>query len=390
MNTRPPNIDEQDFSIELPCVRVSQPIGDFYIASIDSSILGQITYADVRKLTKEREIDQYLGIQREVNPKRVKDIGKYVNTVDACFPTAVILAVSGRCADYDPDRRVLTLHTSFDPEDIEGRINQLEIARVLDGQHRIEGLKALSEGHPPFEVNISVFIEMDIESQAYLFSVVNLAQTKVNKSLVYDLFEYSRSRSPQKTAHNIAVALDDSEKSPLRKRIKRLGVATHGRFTETLTQATFVEYLLPYLSEDPIKDRDIFLRGKKPLRAEMPELRKTIFRNMFLEERDLEIADIIYNFFSAIEERWPKAWASGGDGMMLNKTNGFKACMRLLRPTYLHLVKPGEVVASGPFLTLLRKSKLKDEDFTTDNFKPGTSGELALYRSLLSDLNLSA
>lgn len=390
MNTRPPNVDEREFSIELPCVRVSQPIGDFYIASIDSTILGQITYADVRKLTKEREIDQYLGIQREVNPKRVKDIGKYVNTVDACFPTAVILAVPGRCADYDPDKRILTLHTSFDSDGIEGRVNQMEIARVLDGQHRIEGLKALTEGHPPFEVNISVFIEMDIESQAYLFSVVNLAQTKVNKSLVYDLFEYSRSRSPQKTAHNIAVALDDSDKSPLQKRIKRLGVATHGRFTETLTQATFVEYLLPYLSEDPIKDRDVFLRGKKPLKAEMPELRKTIFRNMFLEERDLEIADIIYNFFCAIQERWPTAWASGGDGMMLNKTNGFKACMRLLRPAYLNLVKPGEVVASGPFLTLLRKSKLKDEDFTTDNFKPGTSGELALYRSLLSDLNLSA
>lgn len=390
MNTRSQSVLDEEFSIELPCVRVSQPLGDFYVASIDSTILGQITFADVRRLTEEREVDRYLGIQREVNPKRIKELGQYVNTVDACFPTAVILAVPGRCADFDPDRRILTLHTALDDADEGNKVNRLEIARVLDGQHRIEGLKALNEGHEPFEVNISVFIDMDIESQAYLFSVVNLAQTKVNKSLVYDLFEYSHSRSPQKTSHQIAVALDTTAKSPLHKRIKRLGVATHGRFTETLTQATFVESILPYLSDDPVKDRDIFLRGKKPLTATSQELRRTIFRNMFLEERDLDIADVVFNFFTAVSEKWPTAWNSSGDGMILNKTNGFKAFMRLLRPAYLHLAKPGEVVAPGPFLTLLRKSKLEDKDFNTDNFKPGTSGELALYRSLLNDLNLSA
>ena len=390
MNTRSQSVLDEEFTIELPCVRVSQPLGDFYVASIDSAILGQITFADVRRLTEEREVDRYLGIQREVNSKRIKELGQYVNTVDACFPTAVILAVPGRCANFDPDRRILTLHTALDDADGARKVNRLEIARVLDGQHRIEGLKALNEGHDSFEVNISVFIDMDIESQAYLFSVVNLAQTKVNKSLVYDLFEYSHSRSPQKTSHQIAVALDTTDNSPLFKRIKRLGVATHGRFTETLTQATFVESILPYLSDDPVQDRDTFLRGKKPLTASSQELRRTIFRNMFLEARDLDIADVVFNFFTAISERWPTAWNSSGDGMILNKTNGFKAFMRLLRPAYLHLAKPGETVAPGPVLTLLRKSKLEDKDFNTDNFKPGTSGELALYRSLLNDLNLSA
>lgn len=390
MNTRSQSVLDEEFSIDLPCVKVSQPLGDFYVASIDSATLGQITYADVRRLTEDREVDRYLGIQREVNPKRIKDLGQYVNTVDACFPTAVILAVPGRCANYDAEKRILTLHTSLEDEDEERRVNRIEIARVLDGQHRIEGLKALADGHPTFEVNISVFIDMDIEGQAYVFSVVNLAQTKVNKSLVYDLYEYSRARSPQKTSHQIAVALDATDKSPLHKRIKRLGVATHGRFTETLTQATFVESLLPYISDDPVKDRDVFLRDRKPVKAEMPELRRTIFRNMFLEDRDLEIADNIFNFFTAVQERWPTAWNQGGDGMMLNKTNGFKACMRLLRPAYLHLAKPGDVVQSGRFLTLLNKSKLKDDEFNTDKFKPGTSGELALYRDLMSDLNLSS
>lgn len=382
---RQQSILEQDYRIELPCVRVCQPIGEFFIASIDSAILREITYSDVRKLRGEREVDEYLGIQREVNSRRVKEIGKYVNTIDACFPTAVILAVPGRCAEYSEDTRTLILKNDLESE---ATIDRTQIARVLDGQHRIEGLQHLEPGHPPFEVNVSIFIDMDIESQAYLFSVVNLAQTKVSKSLVYDLFEYSRSRSPQKTTHNIAVALDRDPTSALSERIKRLGVATEGRFTETLTQATFVESLLPYISVDVIKDRDIFKRGKQPVYASAEELRKQIFRNMFLEDRDIEIAEVIYNYFLAAKERWPDAWVQGGDGAVLNKTNGFRALMRLLRPMYLHVATPGDVVTKDEFLSLFRRAKIKDSEFTTENFKPGTSGETALYRRLYEEVSL--
>ncbi|MBA0371138.1 DGQHR domain-containing protein [Stenotrophomonas maltophilia] len=381
------SILNEPYSISLPCIRVSQPIGDFYVASIDSALLREITFSDVRELRGGREMDEYLGIQREVNPKRVKEIGKYVNTVDACFPTAVILAIPGVCATYNEDAKSLTL-TNVLEGDI--RIDRTQIARVLDGQHRIEGLQHLNKGHPKFEVNVSIFIEMDIESQAYIFSVVNLAQTKVSKSLVYDLFEYSKSRSPQKTAHTIAVALDRADASPFNKRIKRLGVATQGRFTETLTQATFVESLLRYLTSDATTDRDLYLRNSRPPRADSDEARKLIFRNMFIEEKDMDIADIIFNYFSAVRERWPTAWAGLGDGAVLNKTNGFRALMRLLRPAYLHFASPGDLVSQAQFLALFNRAKLKDEEITTETYKPGTSGETLLYHTLLGQLGLVA
>lgn len=373
------------FSLSLPCVKVRQPIGDFYVASIGADQLIQITISDVRRMAGEREVDNYLGIQREVSKKRVKEIGGYVNTVDACFPTAVILSIKGSCASYDEATRTLTLTNDLESEP---PIRVHEIAHVLDGQHRIEGLKHLEAGHPDFEVNVSIFIDMDIENQAYLFSVVNLAQTKVSKSLVYDLFDYSRSRSPQKTAHSIAVALDRTEASPFYKRIKRLGVATKGRFTETLTQATFVEALLPYMSLQPTRDRDVFKRGRVPEKADAFESRKLIFRNMFIDEQDMLIADILFNYFSAVQARWPNAWVATGDGAMLHKTNGFKALMKLLRPAYLHLASPGEVVSADSFISLLRKSTLQDGDFTTDRYKPGTSGESGLYRDLMDQLSL--
>lgn len=381
------SILDHPVEIELPCIQINQPIGSFFIASINSKSLCEITYSDVRRMEGEREVETYLGIQRPLVKKRVGEIKEYVTTIDACFPTAVILAVDGRCAEYLPERRVLVLRSYADPEDQKNSINRLEIAKVLDGQHRIEGLRGYQGA--TFEVNVSIFVDMDIENQAYVFSTVNLAQTKVNKSLVYDLYEYAHARSPQKTCHNIAVALDGMENGPFTKRIKRLGSATSGRFAETLTQATFVEALIPYLTSNKVVDRDLYLRGKKPSKANSDQLKKFIFRNMFIDEQDIEIADIVLHFFEAIQERWPEAWQLGGEGWMLNKTNGFKAVMRLLRPTYLYLASPGEVPTKEAFLGLLEKSKLQDRDFSVDRFKPGTSGETLLFTTLVSELRLT-
>jgi DGQHR domain-containing protein len=212
---------------------------------------------------------------------------------------------------------------------------------------------------------------------------VNLEQTKVHKSLVYDLFSLARTRSPQKTCHNIAVALDRDKDGPLFKRIKRLGFATEGRLFEPITQATFVEALLPYLSDAPKKDRDILLKGGTIQKIYGSDLFKLPFRNMFIDKMDIEIAAIISNYFYAIRQRWPTAWEERGRGMVLNRTNGFRALMRFLRNAYLDVGVPGDIPAAQKFLErVFRKIELEDQDFTTENFVPGTSGEARLYRVL--------
>jgi DGQHR domain-containing protein len=385
---RQQTILEHEFEISIPCLKVRQPIGDFFIATINCKTLCEITFADVRRMYEERELETYLGIQRPLNKARVKEIEQYVNTVDACFPTAVILAIDGKCAEYFADENRLVLRSYFGGKEGGEDIPSIKIAKVLDGQHRIEGLRAFNG--PAFDVNVSIFIEMDVESQAYVFSTVNLAQTKVNKSLVYDLFELARSRSPQKTSHKIAVALNTYDRSPLHQRIKRLGTATEGRFTETLTQATFVESLLPYLTPDKVVDRDLYKRGKTPKAVDSEAQKKYIFRNMFIAERDLEIADVISNYFEAISQRWPDAWKSSERGVILNKTNGFKALMRFLRPAYLALSWKGEVVSTADFKKIFDKVQLKDPDFSVENFQPGTSGESELFRTLLDQSELKA
>ena len=379
--------DESPIEFSIKALRVRQPIGEFFIASMPFKRLVEISFFDVRRMLREREIEEYLGIQRPLNKKRVEELGQYVNTVDASFPTAVILAVEERCASFNENTGQLTLSNDLEPDGDREPILYREIARVLDGQHRIAGLEHYAG--EDFDVNVSIFVDIELEDQAYIFSVVNLAQTKVNRSLAYDLFELAQARSPQKTSHNIAVALDRHKDSPMHRRIKRLGTATEGRVNEVLTQAGVVEAVLPLISVSPLIDRDVLKRGKSLSRPASDVLVKAPLRALFVEERDVEILDVLWNFFSAVRSRWPTAWANTGQGSVLPRTNGFRALMRVFRPLYSKLGKPGIVPTEDQYLELLKKVNLDDADFTVERFKPGTSGESELAATMLNDMNLS-
>ncbi|MFA7060436.1 MAG: DGQHR domain-containing protein [Pedobacter sp.] len=375
---------EDPQSIKFKVIKVQQPIGVFFIAALSYKILCDITHFDIRRIRHERDVETYLGIQRPLSPDRVDELHGYVNTNDACFPSGVILSVPGVCAELNAAGTEMTLRNYLTPPDEEAPIFYREIAKVLDGQHRIEGLKKYG-GSDEFEVNVVIFVDIDLPQQAQIFSTVNLAQTKVNRSLVYDLLELSKSRSPQKTCHNIAVALDKSEGSPFYKKIKRLGVATAGRFDETITQATFVQGLLKYISLEPMKDRDMYLKGKLPLKSSEEESYKLIFRNMFIDQKDTDIANTVWNYFEAVQDRWPDAWKSNERGMMLNKTNGFNGLIRFLRNAYLKITNLGSVATKDQFSALFNNISCDSGYFNTTNFLPGSTGESELYKYLLRE-----
>src|SRR6266404_8968218 len=135
------SLKEDPISFAVSALKVQQPIGEFFVGVLDSKRLCEITHFDVRRILREREFETYLGIQRPLNESRVKEIEQYVQTVDACFPAAVVLSVSGSCAKYDEAKKILTLSNYEDPEDPERNVLYAQIAKVIDGQHRIEGLK---------------------------------------------------------------------------------------------------------------------------------------------------------------------------------------------------------------------------------------------------------
>lgn len=388
--------------IEISAQRLTQPIGEFFLASIDAEKLVNITYSDVRRMEGEgREVERYLGIQRPLLKNRVKGIRDYLlNSKDATFPTAVILAVDERCVEFDEKNGVLYLHPYL-PEDesLGDSIPYHKIAQVLDGQHRIAGFfegeddRRVFSYNKEFKVNVSIFVGIDLSEQAKIFATVNLAQTKVNKSLAYDLEDLAKKRSPFKTCHHIAVALDANSDSPFFQRIKRLGVATPGRDYEPLTQASFVEALVKFISDNATRDRNDILDGK---RLEKLDLQKYPFRDLFRkgEEGDVAMYQILFNFFQAVKMKWPNAWdAKQRKGNLLPKSNAFKALMKYLKDdVYLDLV--GDDVGAVPtvhqFAAKFEEVGLTDEDFTTKNFVPGSGGQSAFYKVLTGRIDPSA
>lgn len=357
------------------CIEIKQPIGIFYIGSIDSKDLVDIAYADVMRIKDRKDdFDVYLGIQRELSPGRVTDLEKYVNTVDASFPTSVILAIASENAEFDAKTQKMKIP------------RREEIAKIIDGQHRIAGLKNYTGDS--FQVNVTIFVDMEIEDQAMVFSTVNLKQTKVNKSLSYNLYQYATTRSPQKTCHDIAKLLNSKSSSPFQNHIKILGKAT-GKIEETITQATFVDRLIKYLSKDPMNDRDQIKRSKKLTHVEGKDTRRLIFRNMFIDDRDAEIARIIFNYFKAVENKWGDFWIKGRTGNILNKTTGFGALMRFLRPCYLSVGKLDEIVDIPEFDKIFKKINITGNSFTPENYLPGASGENKLFAKLCEQSRLS-
>ncbi|MBI4293127.1 MAG: DGQHR domain-containing protein [Betaproteobacteria bacterium] len=356
--------------IRFPALLATQPIGSFYIGVIDSDDLIAISYADVRR-PEGRDLERYIGTQRNLSEGRVAELKRYVTTMDACFPTGIILAISSENASFDEKRGQLVIKKDE------------EAAKIIDGQHRIEGLKGYKGD--PFQLNVTIFVDMELEDQAMVFATINLKQTKVSKSLAYDLYEYAESRSPQKTSHNVAKLMNFKVGSPFRGRIKILGKAT-GAGMETLTQATFVDRLLKMITTDPMKDRDLIKRGKPLVPATERESVRLIFRNRFIVGKDAEIAKMLWNYFEAVSEVWPEAWNNFDQGHILSRTTGFAALMRFLPDINAALGSTTGIPAVSDFRKPLRKVKLRDADFNSDRFKPGSSGEGDLYEALKGGL----
>jgi DGQHR domain-containing protein len=371
-------MDPDDVIFKFPCIKIRQPVGDLFIGALPYNILCAIADFDVRHvIQEERDLDRYLGIQRPLNQQRVREIEQYVNFADAAFPTSIVIAVDERCAEFDSKSSTMILRNIRDEGD---PVLARQIARVIDGQHRIAGLYQCRQEN--FECPVTILVGTDLADQAQMFARVNLSQTPVSRSLVYDLFELAKTRSPQKAAHELTVRLDREAGGPLYKRIKRLGTATPGRDIEFLSQATVVKGIMQHISAFPDRDRDAYLRGRQPPEPTRREKQDLIFREWFLAGNEDAIFQSVSEFFEAVRQRWPQAWKGGGRGYVLPRTNGYLALMRFLRDSTLYWAGPSEPVSADKHLRLLKDVPLADDQLTTDNFLPGTAGEAKLYRTL--------
>ena len=371
--------DENDYFC-CDYIQVEQPIGCFYVVSMKFLDVIKIAKADVRKLNSG--VDNYLGIQRKLSSDRKKEIALYATTFDATFPTSVILAVKSVNENGEFNKNIFV-----DEQKRKLMIKKQEgVASILDGQHRLEGLKQANDdfGVDDFDLNVTIFVDADIETQTQIFSVINKSQTKVNKSLVYDLYEYATHRSPYKTAHDIVRVLNKNEKSPFYHKIKLLGVA-NDKEKESISQATFAERILGYISKDPVDDRN---RLKKDERIESYDPQKFIFRNFFIKKRDDEITKILYYFFDAVKNKWSDSWEKVVSGNILNKTTGVIALMRFLPDLCAKAKSEEQLLTKEFYLNIIDEFNIEDGSFTSDEYRSGGQGQDKLYHVLSEELEL--
>ncbi|MEW5804995.1 MAG: DGQHR domain-containing protein [bacterium] len=342
-----------------------QPAGSFLLAAMPAPDIIRISRADPRKFDSI-SLETVGGIQREPSRKRILEIAEYSETVDASFPTPILLALDDDC--YTLNETELT---------IEGE----NVADIVDGQHRVLGLTK-SGRVADFVVPVVFILEATEEQKALIFATINGKQTKVPASIIYDLFAITKSRSPYKTAHEIARAMNNDPNSPWYRRLKMLGKKTPGSL-ETLSQGTFVHFLLPHISTAPDKDMDLIKQNLEP-----PIYEKCIFNEYFRKDQDSVILKVLLNVFQAARRTWMKEW-DHPELFILSKTTGFSAIMRALP----------ELVAEGK-----RRSDLSEEYFgtvflsvknrmaeikvklTSDSFSPSASGEAQLRDMILNEL----
>ncbi len=371
------------------CVSVSQSLGTFYVAAIPASNILPLVSIQRRGLNP----DEQRNVQRSLDPKRQVEISKYVREEDATFPTSVTVSansdfvhvVENHCGgmflvigeelearDYRDEDPYLGIQDSI-LEIVEskkvrrfGKLSADEkVALVIDGQHRIEGLRAAGADSQDstlasFEVPLAFMFDLSPELMARIFVTINANQRKVDSSLISDLFGLSSRRSPKRTCHLIASSLNSEVSSPFYRGLKMLGRRKNS--SEILSQGSFCKYLLKLISNTPEED-ERRLQRNEVLKPDP----KVPLRQLFIDERDDLILRIVRNYFSAVRSVYPRAWEDERASYLLRKTVGFASLIKLAARIFPIVLEHGDLTEEtfkGFFAAI-------EPDFTEANWSVG-------------------
>lgn len=360
-------------------IKVQQPLGAFFVGKIDGRKLSEMSQSEVRDM-RNNDINQRIGIQRELDSRRVKEITEYVRTSDACFPNSVILSVKAK--------KIIDIRSINQNDEVYEitLVDDEDTFQIIDGQHRIAGLERYEEDSL-FEVNISLFLDMDIEQQAILFATINSKQKGVNKSLMMDLHTMQSTRNPIKSAHYIGRILNEKSGGALCGRITPF-YSSPKQGGYKYTQANFIAKTVKYISGNDIqliKDRDA-LKARHPLvYANGVSEKKLIFRNLFIDDQDEIIAMIINNYFLAVERCWNEAWNK--EGYVLARTIGFNALMIILPLVFEKIGIYGQIINVEQFESVLKSMGLVDKDFCEADFNLSGYGQSDIVKMFKERLN---
>jgi len=272
-------------SITVPAAKSMQGNLVLYSTSIKVKNLVEPGFYSIEKLDPDNKTET--GYQRVLNTARARKLADYIlkgqENKDAFLPTSILLATD-KDIHLNESENTITISKETEP------------FSVVDGQHRLEGLRMAAEKNHDildFQVPVNIATKLDKISQMCHFLIVNTTQKSVDKGVEQRI--YARLTEMVVTEHipslpkwiqtiinrgeidkalKIVDYLNTEENSPWNGKIQ---IADHIKKGTTIKQGSFVTLL-----------KRNFLVANNPLLAlGDSEIEKKIFLNYWKAICDL-------------------------------------------------------------------------------------------------------
>lgn len=286
------NINDERITVahlKLPAARIKQGALTLYATSIRVRDLLANGFYSVETLDPEDTNDH--GYQRLLNKARAKKLADYIvrgqDSHDAFLPTSVFLATD-KSIGFDDVRNVIEIDTSL-----------VGPFSVVDGQHRLEGLRMAAEKDErvhDFELPVNIAINLPKIAQMCHFLIVNTTQKSVDKSVEQRIFARLTDALDVEDLPSLPKwILNTVEKGEVEKAIKyvdylnetidspwygKIQMANSDSETATINQKSFVKAIVKYVltANNPLtivkdfeKEKKIFLNYWKAIKANLDD-----------------------------------------------------------------------------------------------------------------------
>lgn len=372
-------------SLKINAIKVKQPIGYFYICKLNSSILARLSKADIYRISNNGD-NLYEGIQRQLIPKKVKQITAYLKSKEATFPNSIILNV-------DKDHVISANDDSLILVDDESTFT------IIDGQHRLEGLK--NSNLTNFDVVLSIFVDLELNEQSRVFVTINTEQTKIDPSFGL----YQELNDPLYTPRKMVVKLTElfnyDINSPWHKMIKLVGKKDALSTDGILSLSAFANPIINLVYDDSqfhdlrnlilqkytvINENNIEeISDIKINKIDFFEIKKSCLWDYYVDQNEKMLYKVLMNYFKAVKETFVLDWANKES--LLNKTTGYNALIKLFEDIYRSGYENGDFTQEY-FKNALEPLKKLDGTINSKYFSPsGYFASNELYSRFTKEIN---
>lgn len=299
--------------VTTPYIEVTQHGLSLLLTKLPASILTGIAYASVRGKDNEEG-----AVQRYLNPSRINAIKEF--TVNGGqFPNAIVLNWIGTEPPLRKNNGQLTIP------------DVTRAAQLIDGQHRVAGIKAAIEGREDLatlEIPVAIYEGLNTQQCANIFLAINTEQKPVPRSLVFDLYGIANEQHIDQAAfraRDIVMALHEDAQSPYYDLIKLPGSPRRKGGIALSTAVTAI----------------------KPIVEDKGDLDQIGIRELETQKQ------VMLNYFSAIKEKYgDDAWSASSNAFMY--AAGFVGALEFFRKRFIPYCTTRQSFAKSTFFDALK------------------------------------